>query len=221
MRVVCWLVALAVAGACSNGAEVGVDAGPDGAGVDYGGDPGAVDHGYHPDVPAVVPEGACAGDAAPAVAFHHGFEPGETLPDDPGYHGFAMVEGGACPGDAGGQRSLAWDGTLAEGAYASWPAIDVPGPAVGTPALSFCLVFASHAGDQLRIDAIADAGDPETVWSSSATEPAEAHMVTVSLAPWSGQRAQFSLHFSRGDEAAEPARDVRLDALAVFSCPSD
>lgn len=218
MRCLAILVAVMATLACGEGNDATSDAGPDLGGVDWGGDPGPVDTGVHPDVPAVLPADACDG-GAPVVSFHHGFEPGEILPDDPTLLGFSVTAGGACPGDAGGSRALAWDSTRTEGAYAGLPDLDIPGD--GLPWLSFCLVFDAHPGDQLRVEVLADAGDPETVWSSAIDEAATPHLVAVSLAPWAGQHARFSLHVSRGDEAAEPARDVRIDSLAVFSCPAE
>ncbi len=187
-------------------------------GVDAGGDPGPIDTGWHPDVPPVLPDDACGG-GTPTLAFHHGFEPGQILPDDPTLQGFAIVDGGACPDGAGGTRALALTSEAA-GAYASFPPVTVPDASLGTPWLSFCLVLDAHdeEGDYLWISLIGDAGDPESVWSST-VGAANPPVVTASLAPWAGQKVQLSLHFSRGNENAEPPRDVRIDSLAIFSCP--
>jgi hypothetical protein len=208
------LLALVVPLACG-GSGAGSDPGPDGSVGDVGGDPGPFDTGWHPDVPPVLPADACEG-ATPVIAFQHGFEPGQILPDDPTYLGFAVVDGDACP-DGTGTRSLAWMAE-GEGAYAALAEVDVPTATDGGPWLSFCLVFEAHPGDQLRVEVIADVGDPETVWSSSPTEEAAAHVVVVSLVPWAGQHARFSLHASKGDEAADPPRDVRVDSLAIWGC---
>jgi hypothetical protein len=210
---------LALVSGCGASGE-GPDAGPDAAGVDWGGDAGPIDTQQHPDVPPVLPDGACGGNA-PIVTFSHGFEPGERLPDDPGYHGFEMVTGTACPGAAGGARSLAWSAAGQEGAYASLPPLDLPAAAGGLY-LSFCLVFDVHDGDLMWVDLVADGGDPETVWSSMVgVAAANPPVVEADLGAWAGQRVQLSFHFHAEGDLVEPPRDVRIDSVTVFTCPTE
>lgn len=201
-------------------AGLAVGCGTAGTEADVGGDAEPIDTMQHPDVPPVLPDEACDGNT-PAVTFSHGFEPGERLPDDPGYYGFEVVSGGACPDAQGGTRSLAWSGQDLEGAYASLPDLDLP--ATGTSWLSFCLVLHGHAGDLAWIDVIAGGADPETVWSTTVGADATdaPTLITASLAPFAGQRIHFSIHFSRGDELADPARDVRIDGLTLYTCPNE
>jgi len=221
MRAVATIALVLLAWSCGpSGAAT--DGGPDGAGVDWGGDATSpVDTMEHPDVPPVLPDQACGGDQ-PTIVFSHGFEPGERLSDDPGYHGFEMVAGGACPGDGGGTRSLAWSTPGQEGAYASLPSIDLPAVAAGGLYLSFCLVFDGHDGDFLWVDLLGDGGDPESVWSSTiGAAGANPPVVEADLGAYAGQRVQLSFHVHAEGDLVEPLRDVRIDSVTIFTCPQE